>query len=390
MTATENVESTLVPVVIYVNTINLDNEHDMPLKTTATSAEALLHWVKSTVDTEGRYVLCTKSFHVLNDATFKGFQRRRGETGAVLELYLRQKKGECQNLPTVGEVYKDPNRLRCAEWCEENLPSDEDIVVEPKMIATADNEATSRASSAKSISRTVAVQMPSPRNVDGTPGFVAPEDNPLIFRRAAPYSQEDWSTFRVRGRELVSLLKRGEITQGLKLADRRLDATAFDAETGDTCLILAGAAGAHHLCTQLIGWRADVNARNNAQQTALIRAAEKNQYGVINALLAADGVDPCACDETGQSALSWAARRDDFMCRALCRAKADIDSQDVEGFTPLHRACFTGRKDCVEVLVKNGASLNLCCRGRRTALQVAITLGHSEICSYLIQHGGTE
>lgn len=295
----------------------------------------------------------------------------------MLELYLRQKKGECQHLPTVGELFKDPNRLRCAEWCSENLPDEE----ETKVVAD------SRASSAKSVGRSVGVQAPSPRDNPATPEILAPDKNPLIFSRAVPCSKEDWSTFRVRGRELVALLKHGEITRGIKLAERRLDATAVDPETGDSCLLLAAHHGGAHLCTLLVGWRADVNAKNNANQTALIRAAMQNQYNVINALLACENVDPCASDETGQCALSWAARRDSFMCRALCRAKADVDAQDVEGFTPLHRACFMGRQDCVEVLIKNGASLNLTCRGRRTPLQVATTIGHIEICNLLMQNG---
>lgn len=377
MTSTEILSGSLVPVVIYVNI--MDSEHDMPLRTTATSAEELLHWVKCTVDTEGRYVLCTKNFRVLNNETFSGFQRRATSVNDVLELYLRQKKGQCEHLPTVGDVYKDPNRLRSEEWCKENLP-DED---ETKAVAD------SRTSSAKSQGRSVAVQIPSPRQ-DPVQCILAPEENPLIFARAVPYSNEDWSSFRVRGRELVALLKRGEITKGNTLAEKRLDATAFDPETGDTCLILAAHHGGAHLCSLLIGWRADVNARNNAQQTALIRAAMQNQYACINVLLDTEDqtVDPNASDETGQSALSWAARRDSYMCRALCRAKADVDAQDSDGFTPLHRACFVGRQDCVQVLVKNGASVNLTCRGRRTPLQVATTIGNSDICSFLIQQGG--
>ena len=44
--------------------------------------------------------------------------------------------------------------------------------------------------------------------------------------------------------------------------------------------------------------------------------------------------------------------------QSLLNAGMDVNQRDVEGNTPLHRACAANRLDIVELLYSNGANLN--------------------------------
>lgn len=56
-------------------------------------------------------------------------------------------------------------------------------------------------------------------------------------------------------------------------------------------------------------------------------------------------------------------------------------------FTPLMKACASGRLDCVKFLVENGADINMRFSPGITALNDALIQGHYDIAIYLIEHG---
>lgn len=45
--------------------------------------------------------------------------------------------------------------------------------------------------------------------------------------------------------------------------------------------------------------------------------------------------------------------------RVLLQCGADIDKQDLDGWTPLHAAAYWGQKEAAEILVDNYADMDL-------------------------------
>ena len=71
--------------------------------------------------------------------------------------------------------------------------------------------------------------------------------------------------------------------------------------------------------------------------------------------------------------------------KALLRAKANPDLQDIDGFTALMWAAFKGHEPCVQALLLK-ANTELFDEGGRTALQHAEVEGHTATAQLLRQH----
>jgi len=72
---------------------------------------------------------------------------------------------------------------------------------------------------------------------------------------------------------------------------------------------------------------------------------------------------------------------------------ANINIIDENGFTPLHCAADQGHKEIVELLILKGASLNAVNKYGYTPLGLAIDAGHKDVMELLIKellikHGG--
>lgn len=66
-----------------------------------------------------------------------------------------------------------------------------------------------------------------------------------------------------------------------------------------------------------------------------------------------------------------------------------MDHRDFYGYSPIHRAVYGGHYDCLRMLVKAGAQINLKMRGGNgaTALHVACEGGHLDIVRHLVTEG---
>ena len=69
---------------------------------------------------------------------------------------------------------------------------------------------------------------------------------------------------------------------------------------------------------------------------------------------------------------------------------ADIDTQDINGYTPLMWACICGREAVVRLLLERGADIKLRDMGGRTALSWARTFIHASIVALLEARGAPE
>lgn len=114
---------------------------------------------------------------------------------------------------------------------------------------------------------------------------------------------------------------------------------------------------------------------NNEGKTAFVLAAD-NGHSHLLSLLRLDDL------------LQRAARLDDVHGLKSCLAEgALVDGRDQNGWTPLHRAAFKGRIDCVKVLLNHGAHVDVVDDAGYTPLHCALEAGHVQVALLLIAHG---
>lgn len=88
------------------------------------------------------------------------------------------------------------------------------------------------------------------------------------------------------------------------------------------------------------------------------------------------------CDQT---ALCWTAQSGTVaVVRLLLQNNADVNWQDKNGCTALHRASTRGCKEMVQLLLENGADANLNNKDRWTPLHGACVRGQPEIIRHLL------
>ena len=111
---------------------------------------------------------------------------------------------------------------------------------------------------------------------------------------------------------------------------------------------------------------------------ALSAADLQSQYG-----LAASQAEALAAAAKAAALLQAAESGDAARVRELIEAKADIETVDEEGWTPLLHACSQGHEACVLPLIKAGASLSATTKDGATALSIARQKKHQAVCSLL-------
>jgi uncharacterized protein len=72
------------------------------------------------------------------------------------------------------------------------------------------------------------------------------------------------------------------------------------------------------------------------------------------------------------------------VARVLVEAGADVNAAAAGGYTPLHLAASSGKREIVVLLLENGASRDACCDQGKTPADYARERGHAEVVALLV------
>lgn len=104
----------------------------------------------------------------------------------------------------------------------------------------------------------------------------------------------------------------------------------------------------------------------------ILWAAENNRLATVRSLLAADPLLVHCCDEDGYTPLHRAAYSGhiEVVC-ALLAGGSKVNPRTIDGWTPLHSACRWSRVSVASCLLQHGAELNAQTNGGLTPLHLA-------------------
>ncbi|KAM7008960.1 ankyrin repeat domain-containing protein 49 [Tautogolabrus adspersus] len=104
----------------------------------------------------------------------------------------------------------------------------------------------------------------------------------------------------------------------------------------------------------------------------ILWAAENNRLSTVQSLLAADPSLVHCCDDDGYTPLHRAAYSGHVhVVSALLAAGSNVNPHTIDGWTPLHSACRWSRVTVASLLLQRGAQLNAQTNGGLTPLHLA-------------------
>jgi len=157
---------------------------------------------------------------------------------------------------------------------------------------------------------------------------------------------------------------------------------------GNTALMIAILEDKAGCVDLLIQAGADVNQSNKDGNTALMCAARCGLNQILQALITAGAKLNPKYFSSGVSALMLAVSNNHLDCvRILIRSGAQLNLQDNYQGTALMLAASYDYPDCMRILIRSGAQLNLQDNRGKTALMLAAGNNHLDCVRILIQAG---
>jgi len=168
------------------------------------------------------------------------------------------------------------------------------------------------------------------------------------------------------------------------------DANVRDKETHATALEYAVRNGNRDMLQALLWAKADINARNEDGQTALMMLSEKVTSEIVWDLVNA-GAKVNLHDKDGDTALISTAEENNVEAlKALLDAGAKVDASNKDGETALMKAAANGLVNNVRALILAGADVNARDKEGKTALMQANSNSESAVARLLKAHGAIE
>ena len=139
----------------------------------------------------------------------------------------------------------------------------------------------------------------------------------------------------------------------------------------------------------IIGQGADVNAKNQESQTALLLACEKGNTDIVNILLSA-GADPNIADMDGNICLHHAVNKycTKNLLQALINQGVNVNATNQKNQTALLRACINVENVKISKLLGAGADPTIADEDSNTCLHFSV-LGNcsKEVIQAIVDHG---
>lgn len=190
---------------------------------------------------------------------------------------------------------------------------------------------------------------------------------------------------------LAEAAKRGRLQAVALLLRRGADVNSYDTQSGFTPLHLAAQYNHPAVIRALLDVGANVNARNQWNQTPLWQAAWQAWHGNTEAahVLVAHGAQIDVADAKGYTPLQMAARAGNApMVKYLLDEGADVNHVNNKGRTPLYQAVIGDHIQAAKLLLKHGADPNAKA-GEWTPLRVALEDGYLDMADLLHSAGAT-
>jgi len=132
----------------------------------------------------------------------------------------------------------------------------------------------------------------------------------------------------------------------------------------------------------------DPNVKGVNNETALMIASQRGYIDIVNLLLE-EGADVNEQMHNKVTALMLATAdsHNPELARVLLQAGAEVNHQDIYGYTPLIYTSALGYIEMVKVLLEEGANVNAKNRDRMSALMFASDKGHEDIVKELLAAG---
>jgi ankyrin repeat protein len=156
---------------------------------------------------------------------------------------------------------------------------------------------------------------------------------------------------------------------------------------GQTCFHVACSKGFFNIVEYFLKdkhMNAFVEQSDNSTNTALHLATLNGHSGIVSMLLE-HGADVNAKNEDNNTALDLSCRKGYFeISKVLINSYASIGQQtERANENPLHVACYEGAHEVVKLLLLKGAAIDRLNDENKNCLDIAISRGHREVTNYL-------
>ncbi len=186
-------------------------------------------------------------------------------------------------------------------------------------------------------------------------------------------------------KRLFQAAKSGDVEKIEQLLSLGADINSRD-QLNDTPLIVSSRSGHKEIVKLLLGRKTvDVDASNHLNCTALVAASDAGHTEIADLLIAA-GANVNFKTSEGQTPLAAACANGHIeTARLLLAHGADIKARTDAGKTPLNLAAAAGQLELVRMLVEKGADVHAADLDGGNALSEAARRGHAQIVKLLLE-----
>ena len=139
---------------------------------------------------------------------------------------------------------------------------------------------------------------------------------------------------------------------------------------------------------QFLSAGADINARDENNDTPLMVSARHGQSAIVELLLSRRGIDLDATNHSRCTAFMEASEKGHAeIVKFLVKAGSNVNVKSADGFTPLALASRQGHTQTVKLLLDEGADIKARTDNGKTALSLASSHGRLDIVKLLLENG---